>query len=228
MVEPSGCAQELNQRSPKMAWKRVFISGARHDGTRRFAPDCCSGEGFVDRRSHREVQTGALGSMRQRQYSMHIGRMLGWGFIFLALMPRSSWAAPQQPEAQVKNISGAEEVETKQKRPSTETREEKSAPTQRPLTMPSQLLSNSNAESAPKDSWDKPVFLDNMGSPYVPLDGWIYPGPQSPGFCRIGEHRICRHASVDAHRLRTDGLGGPRSDRSRSRAIERGRKRDRG
>ena len=35
-----------------------------------------------------------------------------------------------------------------------------------------------NAEKAPTSSWDRPVFFgnpNNMGSPYVPLDSWIYP-----------------------------------------------------
>jgi hypothetical protein len=51
-------------------------------------------------------------------------------------------------------------------------------PTVRPLAMPGQLLPNGNAEKGPAGSWEKPVFIGDpksMGSPYVPLDSWIYP-----------------------------------------------------
>jgi hypothetical protein len=44
--------------------------------------------------------------------------------------------------------------------------------------MSAQTLPGGNGEKAPTSSWDRPVFFgnpNNMGSPYVPLDSWIYP-----------------------------------------------------
>jgi len=120
-----------------------------------------------------------------------IAMMFGWGVI-VALLPGASLAAQQQPEAQAKNISGAKGAETNRQSPSTETQEEKSAPAVRPLATPGHLLSDGKAEKAPTGSWDKPVFLGNpntMGSPYVPLDSWIYPALNrlaSMGLVNIG------------------------------------------
>jgi hypothetical protein len=51
-------------------------------------------------------------------------------------------------------------------------------PAVRPFVTPGQPLPNGNAEKATTGSWDRPVFLGNpknMGSPYVPMDSWIYP-----------------------------------------------------
>lgn len=47
-----------------------------------------------------------------------------------------------------------------------------------PTSTSAQTLPEGNAEEAPQISWDRPSFLgspNNMGSPYVPLDSWIYP-----------------------------------------------------
>ena len=44
--------------------------------------------------------------------------------------------------------------------------------------MSAQTLPGGNGEKAPTSSWDSPVVFgvpNNMGSPYVPLDSWIYP-----------------------------------------------------
>ena len=47
-----------------------------------------------------------------------------------------------------------------------------------PPSTSAQTLPGGNAEKVPTISWDRPSFLEspkNMGSPYVPLDSWIYP-----------------------------------------------------
>lgn len=47
-----------------------------------------------------------------------------------------------------------------------------------PEEIPSRTVPVGNAGHAPTSSWNKPVFMGNpknMGSPYVPLDSWIYP-----------------------------------------------------
>jgi hypothetical protein len=47
-----------------------------------------------------------------------------------------------------------------------------------PAATPGQPLPDGNAKNASTGSWDRPVFWrnpHNMGSPYVPLDSWIYP-----------------------------------------------------
>jgi len=47
-----------------------------------------------------------------------------------------------------------------------------------PRVTAAQTGSAGNAANQPANSWDQPIFVgnpNNMGSPYVPIESWIYP-----------------------------------------------------
>ena len=98
-----------------------------------------------------------------------IARMSRWAIVFLAVTPAASWAAQQQPAEQAQNSSGVKEEETNQPNPSTDTKEEDSA-----LSLQQRLarLGHDFIQIVRGDENPSPAY---RGSPYVPLDSWIYP-----------------------------------------------------
>jgi hypothetical protein len=83
--------------------------------------------------------------------------------VILAFTPASSWAA-QQPVSQVPDGSGTQEAQANQTSPNADTQEEDSA---RPPTRGHAFIQLIRGDENPPAA--------NRGSPYVPLDSWIYP-----------------------------------------------------
>jgi hypothetical protein len=98
-----------------------------------------------------------------------VAKIFKWVLVIFATMPVACWAAPQQAATQSQNTSGVKEVETNSPDDgSTDTKEASSISVQ-------QRLARIGRDVLHAVGGDTNASLANRGSPYVPLDSWIYP-----------------------------------------------------
>ncbi len=142
-----------------------------------------------------------------------IARIVRWGAVVLLLMPGAFLEAQQQPAVPAQGGSGAKEGERNQPNPSTDEKEEKSA------LNAQQRLARISHDFLHTIGGDKNPTRANRGSPYVPLDSWIYPALDrlsSMGLVDSGFSGMRPWTRIYCAQM---GSGGPRSDRSRHRSI---------